>query len=297
MKLDLDLIDFEEHLVKKQLKESSRYQYIKVLQKFLIGKPDIHNIEDYNDFIIKECIYKRKSHVYSILLNYIKFKITDSSNRNKMTEKLIRPKSRKDIKRERIYLKEEEILSIIQNLEKHKHKVIAIIMHLTGIRIGGAMKIKDGNIQLDEEDGKRVMKIIVTDKGGKRNVPYIYDNTAQEIILNYLQMYPPVTEYYFLEYSTYGNRGQSNNIMNLYNMNYKWFWLDLNQALTAAGVDQDNWAPHDYRRCFARRAYDKFDKDIQVLKNLLNHQNVETTLKYLQQSGLPNRDYYKEMQK
>ena len=46
MIIDLDLIEFEEHLVKKQLSSTSIYQYVKVLQRFLIRSPNIYNIED-----------------------------------------------------------------------------------------------------------------------------------------------------------------------------------------------------------------------------------------------------------
>ena len=37
-------------------------------------------------------------------------------------------------------------------------------------------------------------------------------------------------------------------------------------------------------------------KDIQVLQNLLNHAEPTTTMRYLQQSGLKNIDYSREMQ-
>jgi len=298
MKLNLDLIEFEDYLLKKQLKENSIYQYIKTIQKFLIGNPDINNIEDYNRFIIVHCINKRKSLVYSALLAYIKFKITDSNTRNKLLENLIKPKIRKDIKRERKYLTEKKILEVIDNMEVLKHKVISIIMHLTGVRIGTIMKLKEENVFFEEDNNKPVIRLALTGKGDKRNVPYIYDEVAQKIITNYFKQYPTDTDYYFLELGKFGNRkGDPNDLRKLYNMNYQWYWQDLKQALTATGINNKEWAAHDYRRCFARRAYLKFDKDIQVLKNLLNHSNVSTTLRYLDQSGLSNMDYYKELQK
>lgn len=297
MILDLDLIEFEEYLKRKQLKQNSIYQYIKVLQKFLVGKPNKDDINSYNDFIIKECINKRKSHVYSVLVAYIKFRISDLSKRTQFLDKLIKPKTRLDIKRERIYLNEEQIFSVINALEKLKHKVISIIMHLTGLRIGDIMKLEDGKIFFEEENNKSIMRLGVTGKRGKRNVPYIYDEIAQKIVLNYLEKNPSKTGYYFLELGTFGSRiGDLNNLEKLYNMNYHWYWRDLKQALEYNNLDKNLWAPHDYRRCFARRAYIKFDKDIQVLRSLLNHSNVNTTLRYLEQSGLTNMDYYKEMQ-
>lgn len=298
MILNLDLIEFKEFLIRKQLNEDSIYQYIKSLQRFLVKNPDIYDINSYNNFIIEECINKRKSLVYSVIIAYIKFKINDSAIRNKLLENIIRPKIRLDIKRERQYLNEEKIFKVINSLEQLKHKVIALIMHLTGVRIGDIMKLKDGKIFFEEEDNKSIIRLAITGKRGKRNVPYIYDEVAQQIILNYLQNYPSETGYYFLELGKFKNRtGSSDDVYKLYKMNYHWCWEDLKQALSANSINRDEWALHDFRRCFARRAYIKFDKDIQVLRSLLNHSNVSTTLRYLEHSGLTNMDYYKELQK
>ena len=78
-------------------------------------------------------------------------------------------------------------------------------------------------------------------------------------------------------------------------MNYMWYWKDLKQALITNGINKKDFATHDLRRCFARRAWERY-KDIHVLKNLLNHSKVETTLRYLEQSGLKNIDYFEDMQ-
>jgi len=298
MKLDLDLIEFEEYLVKEQLNTDSIYQYVKNLQRFIITNPDIYNIEDYNNYIIEECINKRKSMVYSVLKKYIQFKITDASTRNKLLEKLIRPKTKKNIKRERRYLNETEIFKVFDHITELKHKVISLILHLTGARIGGVMKLKDDKIVFEVQNNKPVMRLAIIDKGNKRNVPYIYDEVAQKIIMSYLEANPTNTGYYFLNLGNMkGREGTLNDINKLYKMNYQWCWRDIKQAIKAAGYRFEDFAPHDYRRCFARRAYLKFDKDIQVLKNLLNHSYVNTTLRYLENSGLNNMDYYKEMQK
>jgi integrase len=228
MKLNFDIIEFEEFLVKRQLQPDSIYQYTQVLQRFLITDPDIYNINDYNTFIIDECVKKRKSHVYSVIRMYIKFKIEDLATRNKLYENLVQPKPRHDIVREREYLSEDKIFMVINSLEKLKHKVIALIMHLTGVRVGGIMKLTDGKIFFEEDDDKQIMRIAVTDKGGKRNVPFIYDKTAQDIIMNYLLQNPAETGYYFLELGTFGNRtGSVDDMTKLYKMNYHWYWEDI----------------------------------------------------------------------
>jgi integrase len=63
----------------------------------------------------------------------------------------------------------------------------------------------------------------------------------------------------------------------------------------SAGVDMRMFATHDFRRCFARRVWEKW-KDVNILQSVLNHADPKTTLRYLQQSGLRNVDYFKIIQ-
>jgi len=79
-------------------------------------------------------------------------------------------------------------------------------------------------------------------------------------------------------------------------MNYQWYWIDLKQALNSAGINRDDFATHDFRRCFARRNWDKF-KDVLILQKALRHKDPKTTLRYLEQSGLDTIDIHYEMQK
>jgi integrase len=103
-------------------------------------------------------------------------------------------------------------------------------------------------------------------------------------------------DYYFIELGAMNKRhGNLNNAYRMYKMNYIWYWRDLKQALGVANVDTTLFATHDFRRCFARRAWEKY-KDIHILQSLLNHQRAGTTLRYLNQSGLKNIDYHKDMQ-
>jgi len=139
------------------------------------------------------------------------------------------------------------------------------------------------------------MKLALTAKRGKRNVPYIYDEVAQEIILNYTSTHDEGNGYYFIELGKMKNRyGKVDNEFMMVKMNYHWFWSDLKNALESAGVDYEDFATHDFRRCFARRVWEKY-KDLVILQNVLNHSDPKTTIRYLEQSGLKNIDVYKEM--
>jgi len=77
--------------------------------------------------------------------------------------------------------------------------------------------------------------------------------------------------------------------------NYLRYWKDLKYALNVNGIDKEDFATHDFRRCFARKVWEK-EKDVYVLQSLLNHTDPKVTLRYLDQSGLKNIDYHKKMQ-
>lgn len=280
----------------RTLSNSSIYAYAICVGAFLKTNPDVESLQDYNDFLIKVMVKKRSSYYYSALRHYIDFKITDNSTKKKLMEGLIKPPPRHDFKRERKYLNDDQIIELINFLQEEKHRVVAIIQTLTGVRAGDIMKLKRGNIQVEDYNGKRALKLILIGKGNKRNVIYIHDETAQQLIIDYTSNNIGEKDYYFLERGKMNNRpGDIGNDDILYRMNYQRYWVDLKQALNTAGIRREDFATHDFRRCFARRVWDKY-KDIHKLQSLLNHNDPKVTLRYLEQSGLKNRDLHYEMQ-
>ena len=103
-------------------------------------------------------------------------------------------------------------------------------------------------------------------------------------------------DYVFIELGNIGKAGGVYDYFRLEKYNYWCYWEDLKQALQTSGIAKEDFATHDFRRCFARKVWEKY-KDIQVLQHLLNHQNVNVTLRYLEHSGLKNIDYHYAMQK
>jgi len=282
---------------KRQLAESSIYVYVKSISKFLALNPDLDRIEDYNNFLIDMSVKKRCSHFFSALKAFVEFKFGDTNAAQKMINNLIRPRERHDIVRERKHLSQEKVLEVINYLDEEKHRVIAITQTLTGARAGDIFRLKKGGIVPEEYDDKPVLRLNTLGKGKKRNVVFIHDEVAQEVIMNYITRHEGFGDYYFIELGSHGNRkGNLDNEFALIKMNYQWFWKDLKQALNTAGVRREDFATHDFRRCFARRVWEKY-KDIHVLQGLLNHRDPKVTMRYLEQSGLKNIDYLAEMQK
>lgn len=281
---------------KRNLAESSLYTYIQSLNRFLAINPDLDKLESYNDFLIKYTQKKRCSHYYSVLKGFIEFKITDGNLRNTLIKGLIKPPEHHDIIRERKHLTETQILEVINNLETSKHRIIALIQNLTGVRAGDILRLADGKIVPEIYKEKPTLRLNILGKYKRRNVVFVHDELAQKIIMNFITTNNSIPGYYFLEFGKMkGREGDVNNEGRLIRMNYLWYWQDLKKAIKTVGLDKEDFATHDFRRCYARRVWEKY-KDLNVLQGLLNHADPKVTLRYLEQSGLKNIDYHYEMQ-
>ena len=291
-----DLAFFEIWLEeKKQLSEGSIKTYMQVIERFIKLDPDINKVDDYNRFIIDNSIKKRCYHYYSALKNFIEYKITDTGLRNRLIEQMIRPPYRTDTVKERKHLEEDELLNVINNLEKPKHRIMALIQTLTGIRAGDILRIRRDAIMPELYKGKPVLRFNIVGKGSRRNVIFIHDEIAQEVIMDFISNNYLHDDYYFIEPLKQYRMGYANNEFKLMRVNYNYYLLDLKQSLLKLGYEQGDFSTHDFRRTFSRRVWEKY-RDIHILKNILNHSNINTTVRYLDQSGLKNVDYHFEMQ-
>jgi len=292
-----DIVWYSEYLKeKKNISESTVHLYCEVMTRFIKTNPDIDSLEAYNNFIIKYSIKKRLYSYYSALKNYIDFKITDSNLKNKLLENIIKPKMYSGYVQERKYLNEEQILEIINSLQEQKHRIIAIIQTITGVRAGDILRLKRDNIMPEEYEGKPVLRLNIVGKGKKHNTIFIHDEIAQDVIMDYVTTHYGFGDFYFIEMGKYGKRtGNVDSEYRMYRLNYMWYWHDLKQSLQSNGLNLRDFATHDMRRCFARRVWERY-KDIHVLQKLLNHTSPMVTLRYLEQSGLQNIDYSYEMQ-
>jgi integrase len=299
MTIGFDLFDsklFADYLANKRgLVESSVHTYIGVIEQFLIEAENIEDLESYNSFIVKYGIKKRCAYYYNVLRAFIDWKFTDQAVKDNMLEHLVRPQHRSDLKYERKNLSEEKILDVINSLNGANHKIIALIQSLTGVRAGDIMKLKVGGLMPEEYEGKPVLRLNILGKGQKRNVVYIHDEIAQAVVLDYIENNPSTNGFLFLN-DPIRNLKLFRSDYVLYKINYNRYWVDLKEALQTNGVNQKDFATHDFRRCFARRVWSRF-KDVNVLQKMLNHARADTSLRYLNQSGLQNIEYSKEMQK
>lgn len=282
---------------KKNLSTATVHTYSSRLKQFLEKQPDLNDPTPYNDFIIEKSIKGSSGMVpFSALMRFLEFKVTDGNLRRQLTDKLIHPPTKDNSTKEHKYLSEKDLFSVVNNMSKSKWAVLALLQAITGARAGDLMRMKRGSIISEEYQGKPVMKLTIIGKRNKKNIVFIHDTIAQDVLMNFLTTYNSYTDYYFMNYfRRKGREKVLNDEFHMRKINYMDYLNDLKRALEKSGLNPKTFASHDFRRCFARRAWEKW-MDLTVLQKLLGHSNVNTTVRYLQQSGMGNVDYQFEMQ-
>jgi len=282
-----DIIDFGEYLKGKNLSESSAYVYSSAVKKFLYTQPNILKQDSYNDYIFEHGIKKRSTYVYDALKLYIKWKFDKDPRGQSLVRNLLKPKIQ-DPKRIVRNLDSETRDIIISLILSQKHRIIAKIQNVTGVRAGDIIRLKRGSIsyEVDETHDIPVMRVDFEGKGKKRFVKWIYDEKLQAQIDLFIKVNMLDTEYYFME------RGTRTCTLHMnYLLNYQAYYKDLKQALVLSGANYKEWASHDFRRSFARNVWNTTGDPV-VMKEMLNHQQFDTTLRYLRGSGLQTKDVY-----
>jgi integrase len=286
---------------KYYLRESSIYTYYITVEDFLKRDPDLSNIEDYNKFLIEKTIKGRNYHYYSVIKRFVEWKLDDIKLRNEILENLVKPVMKQNIKRERKYIEEAKIYEMISHIKIRKHQIMAWIQHETGLRAGDILKLRKGTIINEVYEDKNVISLRVVGKRDKRIVATIFNEDLQTALLDFINgnVLPMYEDYYFLDYYSRlkerKNKININNINGIMMRNYRWYWEDMKIACNAVGLSFNDFATHDYRRCFARRVWE-VTKDLPTLQRILNHSSIQTTMRYLEQSGMANIDIYKKMQ-
>lgn len=286
-----EVLDFEEWLQKRNLSDSSVYVYISAVKKFLVGSPDVSSIDAYNNFIFEHSIKKRSNYFYDALKLFIKFHFEkDSKTSGVLLRNLLKPKTQ-DPKKHIHYLDDDTREQIIGLLTNYKHRIIAKIQNSTGVRAGDILRLKRGSISYEVyDDATIVMRIDFEGKGKKHFIKWIFDKDIQTQIDLFIKANILDTEYYFVE-----RRDGKKEYLD-FTHNYKLYHEDLKQSLKTYGLEYQDWATHDFRRSFARNVWDK-TKDPVLLKEMLNHEQFDTTLRYLRGSGLQVKDVYFQLDK
>lgn len=295
----------EEQMFVLHLKESTRLKassiglYKSVINKFLREnhRANLLDINVYNKFISEHVYKKRSSYFHAALVLFIRYKMPNAYLRAELLENMLKPIEHKDYVKKRIYLNEDQILVVINNIIRFKHRIMGILQHMVGVRYHDLITLQEDGMAYEEYQGEQVLRLTLSGKGSKRNVVHVFDKIAIQLFEVYLQKKETRKGYVFLEELINNTKYHpfAYSELDLEGNNYQWYLQDLKQALRESNIDEKLWATHDYRRAFARRFWERH-KDIQALQSLLRHSDINTTIKYLEYGGLQNIDYFKEMQ-
>jgi len=252
------------------LKSNSRTQYILQIKKFL-DNYDL-TLDNIRMFLLQQ---RADRHVY-IRKFAIKY-FLKSLNKDEWNEEL------KPIYR-MIKLKDRRYSRYISNFNKFKVfldslsielKTILMLLYDSALRISPIINLKVNDINIDE-DGYFIEAI---EKGNKRVKRY-FDNKTAELLTN-------ITN----------NKNQNDYVFR--NRNETWwkcyyrYWKELkNKSRKAKLVGDFGISFHWVRTTRAIKFYKKY-KDLMKVKNLLGHQSVQTTQRYIESGELESAELIK----
>jgi integrase len=247
------LEEFQNYLkTQTSLSESSAKFYYWIIKNFLAKFKEV-NIENMN-VRIKE--YPATKFAFKHYLNFL--------GRQNEANSLIKTRSR-PVKREGVYLTQEEILKIVELIPDNTYKIVALLQFLTGARAAEILKLKKEDFKIEND----LLKIKLITKGNRERIVFIPE-PYNKIILNFIQA--KQFDYPFL-------KGDFNKpLANLVRNNYIYYYNQLKKVVSDLGYE--NFATHDFRRNFVNRILDKTN-DIRIANAMIGHAKMESTLRYL----------------
>jgi integrase len=296
------VIGYEDYLRKRGLKESTINVYIIVIKRFIKNGYDFENYSHYNKFLEDHTIKKRSNYFYDVLISFVKwyFPQEKKATRNlildaiKMTKKVV-----KDPIKQTVLLTDEQQMHIIKNMSEHKHSLICWIQKECGVRAGDVIRLKKDRIKFSiyKSDNKTYLTLEMSfiKKGDKVSKIPIFNAHLIRYLKEYLMNVPGEEEYIFIDRSKV-YKEHKNNEFKLYRYNYHEYWKDLRQTCINIGIDPSQFSTHDWRRNFADRIWvDVLKKsDVEALRRAMDHAHIDTTIRYLRQSGLQTQDVFKK---
>jgi len=291
------LFPYEESESNCILSMTTRKSYAEIIKRYILEYNDVEDVNLWTKFLIQTGSKKRMYANKYACFYFIRFIKPNAEGERMITEIKQNTKSitlLDDKKYSNIVpLNDEEKSNIMNNLEEEKHRIIFLLEYITGWRTHDVLSIPDNGIQrLKDNKGDECLKLNTTDKGGKKQkVAWVYGEPV-DIVWDFINS---------KVYST-GNAFVSpprclkhcplyKNIA----LNYNSFWLDIKNAMIKCDIARERFAPHRLRHGYGLRIWDKY-KDLNILKTQLGHSRIETSFRYLHNTGLDKQSISKELQ-
>lgn len=153
---------------------------------------------------------------------------------------------------------ENEVTRIIDAITNIKHKAMLMIVYAAGLRISEIIHLKVANIASER------MMLHIKNAKGKKDREVILSETLLSILRDYYKMYKPKQLLF---------EGQSGGAYSSRSLN-----MIMHHAKVKAGVKKEG-SIHAFRHSFATHLLEG-GTDISIIKQLLGHNDIRTTLRY-----------------
>jgi len=190
------------------------------------------------------------------------------------------PEIKRD-KRIQVVLSKEEVWRLLKSCTLLKHKILIGLLYGCGLR---CLEVR--SIRLADLDFDRKQLRVVQGKGKKDRYVPLSDHLIRGI-RNYLLAENPKEYLFNGQPSGYQLRAGGDFDSRYSQRGVQWA---VKQACKLAGIQKDVHV-HTLRHTYATHLLED-GMDIMTLKNLLGHENIETTIEYLQIAQLPNQKIF-----
>lgn len=190
-------------------------------------------------------------------INAFKFLFENVLKKEWNTIKPPRPKRNKILP---IILSTEEVRSILNALENIKHRALLMLTYSSGLRRSEVL-----NLKIEDIDSKRMLVRVKQGKGRKDRYTILSDNCL-DLLRKYWTRYRPKT--YLFNGMSPGSKYSASSFEKIFA-----------RAKKKAGIKKDATI-HTLRHSFATHLLEN-GVDLFLIKNLLGHNSIRTTMVYL----------------
>lgn len=256
------------------LSEGSISLYVRTINRFKgdregqdLTKPTSEMIQSVNSFVADSFRESSSLYVKYVFKHYLKW-----IGHEDAYKKIIPVKMKPRKKTGKFYPKA-VIIDLIEHVKDKKLRDNAALQYALGGRAREIITLREENI--DTEFSRRAMRLRLLGKGGKERITYL--DIAYRPILE--QYFRGRAGYLFLKNRTDYDESMLNKAIETYR---KYYYNAIEEAARSIGLD--GFGTHDFRRNVADQVR-KITKDPYVVKKVLGHADIRTTLRYFDESS------------
>jgi integrase/recombinase XerD len=172
---------------------------------------------------------------------------------------------------------DEDIKALFAAVSSVRDRALLMLLYRTGMRIGELLQVKVDDIILAEQ----TILLYVGSKNYEGREVY-YSSDAEQALKDWLRTRDTTKRYLF-----YGRTDKP--------LSYVSAWTVMRKALERAGLSDKGYSLHNLRHTFATEMINHGMR-VEVLQQILGHQDIEMTMRYARLSNQRiEEDYYRAM--